>query len=219
MDKFFFPSIDENPIYALNRESWTTEKVDLTLLSSLYDSELRLFGAKRREDFLFGRYVAHYVVEKHGSSSASSKISKISMDSSGRPLFPEHLTGSIAHSDLYACAYVTLNPEIERVGVDVETIFTADTYLKVRDAVFTKNELGYLERDDDRLLLSTIIFSTKESIYKCLHQKYDRFIDFQEVEMVSINIKESHIELRLDNELIRGSFQIVDNSVFSIVID
>lgn len=204
MKELFFYRTQKKPLYIFFRDNMTEK--DRGLLEDLYRTELKSWGSKRKADFLSGRHVAHYALKNNKT--------KITRGESGRPIFPNNLMGSIAHNEFYACAYINSIKSIRAVGIDVETLFTEETYAKVKHLIFTKNELELIS---DSLLLGTIIFSAKESLYKCLHPSYNRFIDFLEAETVCVSFQEKEFYLQIDERKIKGYFQIIDDSIFTLI--
>lgn len=216
MKRILFNTSQKFPMYFLKRNEDSIQTSDLNYLSDLYSSELKSFAQKRKDDFLSGRFIAHYALKKLIPGHTMDKIAR---SESGRPIFQNSLKGSIAHSDQYACAYITTETDISAVGIDVESLFDQDTYSKMNKVVFTNNELDRIKRSRDPLLISTIIFSAKESLYKCIHQRYKRFIDFKEVETIGTNQEERSFKLRIDKEIISGNFYVEGNSIFTVIED
>jgi 4'-phosphopantetheinyl transferase EntD len=95
------------------------------------------------------------------------------------PEWPTGVVGSITHCGGKAAAAVARAADIGGIGLDIET-----------DEPLDENLLPIICRDDEwpqassveeRLLLGKLIFSAKESVFKCIWPQVRRFIDFTEV--------------------------------------
>jgi enterobactin synthetase component D len=118
--------------------------------------------AKRRREFAFGRACARAAL---GVNVA------IGVGQGGAPIWPAGVTGSITHTDDYAAAAVTRTGHI---GIDVESLARMDEIEGLASRVALPSE---------RAVPVGVVFSAKESVYKCLFPTARRFLEFADVEL------------------------------------
>lgn len=118
--------------------------------------------AKRRREFAFGRACARRAL---GMDVA------ILVGQGGAPVWPAGVAGSITHTDDYAAAAVV---RTGLIGIDVESLAHA---AKVPDLLAT------VALPSERALPAALVFSAKESVYKCLYPTERRFLEFKDVEL------------------------------------
>ncbi len=130
---------------------------------------------RRLRSFRHGRHCARIALQKLGLPEAPVPVS------AGRaPIWPEGIVGSISHTGDIACAVATRSDRLDGIGLDLEQTGRLDD--GVSALVCTPSERNFLRslnlENGERLL-----FTIKESVYKCLWPRLQRFIDFQEVEI------------------------------------
>ena len=143
---------------------------------------------KRQREFRAGRHCAHLALEIAGCHN----VPAIMAGSYRQPLWPIGFIGSISHcQDLCLAAVAVIgNGGIFSLGIDVE--LANPIPIEIYNHVFVLNELEALKKYPP--LAETIIFSAKESIYKCFFPLIEEFFDF------------SIVSIKLDFE--QGSFYI-----------
>lgn len=103
----------------------------------------------------------------------------------GRPMWPEGVTGSIAHTRSHCVAVAARQAEVRAVGVDLEISETLEQPLWRR--ICTPREHAWVleHTSSERLrgILVTLLFSSKEAVYKCVYPEIRRFLDFDDVEI------------------------------------
>jgi 4'-phosphopantetheinyl transferase EntD len=116
-------------------------------------------GDSRRRDFALGRHCARAALAQLGQAEAV-----IGKDSSGAPLWPAGVTGSITHTRGYAAALVARTDCYRAIGLDCERIGGVGEDLFPR--LFTLAESALLTNPQSRDLTATILFSAKEAFFK-----------------------------------------------------
>jgi 4'-phosphopantetheinyl transferase EntD len=129
------------------------------------DEELAVVRAvaKRRREFAFGRACARRAL---GIDVA------IAVGQGGAPIWPAGYAGSITHTDDYAAAAVVRSGQI---GIDVESLVHAAKIAELSATV--------AKTAGERALAPALVFSAKESVYKCLYPTAGVFLDFGDVEL------------------------------------
>jgi len=131
----------------------------------LAGEELPRAVAKRRAERAFGRACARTALAELGIAPAA-----IASSAGGAPMWPAGIAGSITHTDDYAAAAVVR--DVVALGIDLESL--AHT-ARVPDLLAT------VALASERAHPAALVFSAKESVYKCLYA--GQFLDFHDVEL------------------------------------
>ncbi len=130
---------------------------------------------RRLRSFRHGRHCARTALRKLGLPATA-----IPTDAQRAPVWPDGIVGSISHSRNLACAVAARTECLGGIGIDLEQPGKLDH--EVALLICTASERARLHdlamNDGERLL-----FSIKESIYKCLWPRVQRFIEFHEVDV------------------------------------
>ena len=99
---------------------------------------------------------------------------------------PDGLVGSITHTQGFASAAVADLAVMRSVGIDTEQRFTFERARRLDDHLAHPGEVAALVRaggiDEDAA--ATLVFSAKESVFKCLHPFVRRFFGFHAARVV-----------------------------------
>ena len=143
---------------------------------------------KRRAEFTLGRICAHEALSRFGLESEPI----LRNPETREPFWPDSVWGSITHSAGFAAVAVGLKKEIKGVGIDLES-FSRSVDFNIRRLVCVDSELEWLEslptKQANRAL--RIIFSAKESIFKCLYPGTKTYLTFKDA-AVTINETENN---------------------------
>lgn len=181
--------------------------------------ELRRAVAKRKLEFLAGRYCAEAAVGRLGPGLLQGPI-PVGIDRA--PVWPPGVVGAITHARGFAAAAVARAADTAGVGLDSEPIVSAATRDEIAAQVATSEEMRLLAhaglRDAEAL---TLVFSAKESLFKCLYRLAGRFFDFHDAALVELTERASTFTLELRTELggfaagaaISGRYVVVDGFV------
>lgn len=131
---------------------------------------------KRQVEFLAGRYCVRLCFESFGLAS----VPEITSHEDRSPAWPEGWVGSISHARSLATAVLARNTTLAGVGIDIEQIIEKPTPQLAQHICYDDAEL---EQVMDRLKLPrdlalTLIFSSKESLYKALYPRLKIFFGF-----------------------------------------
>ena len=158
----------------------------LTALEALGESSactplpVRLTGAvaSRRASFLAGRWCAHEALRASVPDAAETAIG---MGEFREPLWPAGTLGSIAHTAGYALAATAPLGHVRAIGVDVERWLDDDAPARLGADLAGTGELDALiaQTGWPAARLLTMLFSAKESIYKCLFPDVRAFFGFE----------------------------------------
>ena len=166
---------------------------EFLLLSEEHDLAESFGSQKRRDEFTLGRICAHRALSRFGLESEP-----ILRNSETRePCWPNSVWGSISHSAGFAAVAVGLKKEIDGIGIDLES-FSSSLDIKISRHVCVKSELEWLESLEIKQARRAlrIIFSAKESIFKCLYPRTKTYFSFKDAE-VYVNDDENKFSFKI----------------------
>ncbi|MGI9308777.1 MAG: 4'-phosphopantetheinyl transferase family protein [Gammaproteobacteria bacterium] len=130
---------------------------------------------KRLREFLHGRDCARAALQQLGFAAGA-----IPKGDHREPVWPEGIVGSITHSNGTAAAAVAYNKDLRAVGIDIESNEPLND--KLVEMICMPEEIARFspgtQGNEAKLL-----FSIKESIYKCLWPTVRQYFDFKEMEI------------------------------------
>lgn len=172
----------------------------------------------RIAEFLAGRHCAKRALETLGSADSS-----VGRNTDCSPKWPRGFTGSIAHSGGYAGAVVGSTHRYRGIGFDIEKIFAMD-FSKFGESFLTDSEVAYLETLSPtcRVRHATVIFSTKESVFKCIYTQCRIYFDFLDVQVAHFGPDRVSVLFRSDLGLgfregtsIQGEYRVWNGFVWT----
>lgn len=144
--------------------------------------------SKRKAEFIAGRMASHNRLKAFGNNE------QVRVNEDKSPAWPEGFTGSITHDGGIACAVVApKDGDTHSIGIDLCVSMTDNDAMQVADNIGTLDELNrfigtsFFTGDSLRL-----IFSAKESLYKAVYPLIKRFVDFKEVEIMTVEGDDEH---------------------------
>lgn len=143
--------------------------------SALFPDEtaiLQTLGPGRRTDFSLGRLAAHHALRK-----LSDHAQPVLRAKDGAPVWPDGITGSIAHSAGAALAVVASTKEMLSIGIDLELETRA-----VAPEIFKRVGAGE-SADMFGQQTSLTLFSIKEAGYKALRPLTNNSLTFADMKV------------------------------------
>ena len=142
---------------------------------SLMEVEEAATGAmvdRRRREFMHGRCCARLALANLGFEDCPLPICV------DRALvWPDRVVGSISHCGDAAAAVAAHIEDAISLGIDIERNEELDAALM--PMICRSEELARMNGDGAERLLAALIFSAKESLFKCIWPEVRRFVDFQ----------------------------------------
>ena len=177
-------SLDGHTLHQIEFDPATYTDADLLWLP--HHAQLLPAGKKRKAEHLAGRLAALYALQQHGLRYIPA------IGDNRQPLWPNGWYGSISHSGTTALAVVSREP----VGVDLETVFSAEVCDEITDSIISPEEHALLKNSGLPFPLAlTLAFSAKESVYKALSFASNDMPGFTAAHLVAIN--RQHITVQL----------------------
>lgn len=166
-----------------------TQDVSMYLSEAHFKNPLESAHPERQKEFILGRVCASkafYEITKE-------ELLELVSNPDRSPAWPSSVVGSISHNKQWVGAAVAKADELIGLGIDFETIGRAKP--EISSHIKTDRDLkNHPDLSEEELL--TLIFSSKESLYKALYPIIKKFFGFQDAAVKEINVK-------------RGSFVIV----------
>jgi len=147
----------------------------------------------RQADFVAGRVAAREAMRK-----LDMPISSVGVTEQREPVWPVGVVGSITHTGNFVCAAVARTIDYQGIGIDAEFIIDGKKLPGVSKLVCTHKETALFKKSSfSDAEITTLCFSAKESIYKCLHPLIGRFMDFKDLEIVGVDQSRKTFEVRV----------------------
>ena len=207
-------TFNENILFYFNQIS--------KIKGQISDVEYRIVSnsvLKRRNEFIAGRILAHNALEQLNIYGFD-----ILTGNNREPIWPKGIIGSISHNNSFVCAAVTTSDYYKGIGIDVEE----DEVIQVsqHNIIFTKNELLWIERQQNSAQenIHKIIFSAKESLYKCIYPFVKKYIDFKQVEM-EIDLENKTLRIikmddvdQINTNNIKLGYKLINKQIFTYAL-
>ena len=158
--------------------------------------------ARRRAEFLAGRKAAALALAELGVRDRF-----VGRNRDGSPAFPVGTVGSISHADGVAVAAVERASAFASIGIDLEAVVELERSRELGGLILDEAELELVTSalgDADEALSFSLVFSAKESFYKCLYPRARVFLEFSDVRAVGLERRadgHGEITLRLERDL------------------
>jgi len=132
--------------------------------------------------------------------------------------------GSISHNNDTALSIVYLQQSKIYFGIDIEHIMTLETSKEIGFQIHDLKESGLLCISEASSNLATsIIYSAKESIFKCLYPSIESFFGFEDAKLIEVKENQLIFEMNKENPLfnhissyIKCKFTVDKNSVTTL---
>jgi 4'-phosphopantetheinyl transferase EntD len=147
--------------------------------SLLFPDEARYFGRaalNRIRDFAAGRLCARRAMAEFGFSDEPLRMSR-----DRRPQWRASVIGSITHATGICGAVVARKNQFRAIGLDIEIV--GHVTPGVWPYICTPEEMAWLDtlRESARSRCAALIFSAKESFYKCQYGMTQQWLEFDDV--------------------------------------
>ena len=160
-------------VHRITFDPATFTEADLLWLP--HHQQLSQAGRKRKADHLAGRIAAFHTLNRKTIPG---------IGSSGEPLWPAGVSGSISHSGTQAVAICREN---SLVGIDCEAIIVESEAREIQDGVIDAQESRLLADSHFPFDLAfTLAFSAKESLFKALFPQVQAWMGFDSARVTAL---------------------------------
>ena len=166
-------------------------------LSIIFPKALSKAVNKRQSEYLAGRYVAHYALSKLGID-----VYDIPSRKDRSPTWPKGVSGSITHTNKKAICAVGYSNQCELLGLDCEFWIEPHTENGIKHLIINEKEqfvLSTLDWTNEQSL--TLAFSAKESLFKALYPKVQKYFNFNDARITSISLEDNTFTIQLEKDL------------------
>lgn len=150
--------------------------------SLLFPEEMSLISEKavlkRKIDFCLGRLAARSALKELGIENFP-----ILKGARNEPVWPYDIVGSISHTNGVALAVAAKKTHLEGIGIDVEMV-GSNSPIEIAPKICSEKELEWVsEKENEKKTRMISIFSSKESVFKCLYPEVKSYFDFLDAEL------------------------------------
>lgn len=155
---------------------------------------------KRRIEFAAGRLCAREALRLCEPAVAEQVVA---IGAHREPCWPAGVVGTIAHTGGYAAAAVARTSQMRGLGLDIERWMDALAPSRIGSKIVQDDELRGLVAQTEwtSAEVLTVVFSVKESLYKCLYPEVQRYFGFLDAWVEHIEPERGAIALRLTASL------------------
>lgn len=195
---------------------------DYKQLAIQLPNSLKNAVAKRKSEFLAGRYLASLALESMGKAHCNIPIGE-----NRSPLWPAGVIGSISHSRNIAQCILSNDQYYQYLGLDIEHWIIETDANDISDSIVT-NASEYL------LIIPalpfnkaiTLIFSAKESLFKAIYKEVGRYFEFSAAKISAFDLTKNSLTLTLTENLsltmhsgkqFQCTYEITENTVTTLV--
>lgn len=134
---------------------------------------------RRKAEYLAGRITARAELRRFGLGDT-----QIGTGTMRAPVWPESIVGSISHSIDHVAAVVADRRDFASLGLDVEPLMPLEIATSLAATIGAELEFGRVAPFAcNQAYATTLLFSLKESYFKCISWRICRYLDFLEVEV------------------------------------
>lgn len=192
-DEIIIPKIFDNNIRHISATFDPSVELNLSL-PSIFPN----YSKKRLNEFLAGRICALKALNGLVYCNEILPIKKNNL-----PCWPSGITGSISHTNNTVSVVVSHSNNNFFLGLDLEDIFEKNTAEELEKQILSKRERRYLNLEDYTKVI-TLIYSAKEAVFKAVNSLKISFLDFQEIEITSLDFSSNFFEAKLVKPIIKN---------------
>ena len=191
---------------ALHACTFVERSFDVTVstmqtLNRLYPMPDHLHRAvlKRQVEFMAGRICAQQAIE----ALTGHKPDDIPAQPDRTPGWPPGIVGAITHTTHYAAALVASDLDFQGIGIDCEGMLSAAN-LNLQGHICRPQELDTLQATHPNWSpehLLTLVFSAKESLFKCLYPQVGKFFGFAAARVLNLDPIHKTFVIQLEKTL------------------
>ncbi|WP_394836545.1 4'-phosphopantetheinyl transferase superfamily protein [Pendulispora rubella] len=160
--------------------------------------------SRRQVEFRAGRKCARRALESLMGNAPTDLVfddASLAVGPHREPIWPEGFVGAITHTNDFASAAVARATDALGIGLDVEVVMSEENAanLMTLPKVAAPHEVAELARamNWSPATALTVIFSAKETLYKCLYPQVRRYFGFRAAAVESADDASGQFSVRL----------------------
>lgn len=176
---------------------------------------------KRQREFAAGRSCARRALKRLGIKECA-----LTKKPDRSIAWPEGVVGSISHNHPWCGAAVARQKDLVGIGFDIETVQRVNQNIWRHILTDQENDWVAVFPEHEAQRWAALIFSAKESVYKCVHPLLKTRIWFKDAVIVP-NTEKSYFDVSLNEKIsiqlpsclsLTGQYFYHENAVFTGVV-
>ncbi len=190
----FLKLFSKSSFFSLKKEEDLSPELQILQSKIELSDNVSTFHPNRKTEYLLGRMCA----SKAHEMCTGKELLKLETAKDRAPMWPSDVVGSIAHDKKFVGAAVAKKGELIGVGIDFEEM--GRTRIELSSHIRSSEDIKSHSAFSDEELL-TLIFSTKESLYKALYPSVQKFFGFEDAALRSIDKDNGLFQIELLSQL------------------
>ena len=229
MELTFSHLLKHSSLVVLKSSEATLDAYADQVANLVFGPDIQSFHPRRLLDFKLGRLCADLAHRQ----CVQRPLPELKVGARREPLWPVGIVGSISHGSSLVCAAVALSSEVRYLGVDLEE--WGRVRPELGPSILADGELAGLTLLGDSLdesELLTLIFASKEALYKALYPWVQIFFGFDAAKVRELNYcqkrGDGHFVIELTKNLnesfgpagiksFTGKFQVSDKTLLTVI--
>lgn len=151
---------------------------------------------KRQVEFLAGRYCAREALQACAPECAGAAIE---VGPKREPVWPPAIVGAITHVQRLASVAVARRADTRGLGLDIELPMDNERARELLESIAAADEVAHLVRLTgwSSAAVLTLVFSAKETVFKCLFPQVGRYFDFRDASVIDLDLARGCFSVRL----------------------
>lgn len=167
-----------------------------------FNSPMQNWSINRLQEFFAGRACAQEALCILDQNLNDFTIQRANR---GEPVWPDKYIGSITHSKVLAACVCVHATRFKGIGLDIEPIITNSKVHTLEKKVLLEIEKERIQKNEfktlDEMDVLTLIFSAKESLYKCMYPIVNTFFGFEDAYIESIDENRAQFSIVLASQI------------------
>lgn len=174
-----FPAFVAHHTVVFDREAPSSSFSEVVIPESI-----RTAPGRRQMEFRAGRECALRALKsliQNAPDELSRDMASIAIGPGREPVWPRGIVGTITHTQDLASAAVARTSDASGIGFDIEPVMSEENAAAWMPRIAAPDEVGELARQMEwsPAMALTVIFSAKETVYKCLYPQVRRYFGFR----------------------------------------
>lgn len=132
------------------------------------------YGNRRSKEYAHVRSLANELI-------GGENFYQFEKNENGNVIWPQDYKGSFSHSKTIAAVILSNSSHVLSLGIDIENIINEDRKDVIETKVLTAKDKEFFDNHEsiDFLFLYTLVFSSKETLYKLIYPHCETYFGFE----------------------------------------